>query len=213
VRQPRPGFPKPRFNWSVKLRQHSCLLVPLPLGPVAAAWTAEILRLERQLAVLPLDAVTALMAEAKRPSLRRWAGIASVYTVEGLILLVLLIAVGRVGIAFVAGSDAPNGLFMTAFELILALLVIGHGTATMFFPPLRQRVRRHVAQRARTLVRAAVERAQTALREHVEVVDGLAYEGGKLLRLIDRTVAGLTAKPRDGEHVNRLFGVLEAHTP
>jgi energy-coupling factor transporter ATP-binding protein EcfA2 len=179
----------------------------LLLGPVAAAWTAEILRLERQLAVLPLDAVTALAAEARRPSLRRWAGTASVYAVEGLIVLVLLIAVGRVGIAFVAGSDAPNGLFTTALELIFALLIIGHGTATMFFPPLRQRVRRYVAHRARTLARAAVERAQTALREHVAAVDRLAHEGGELLRLIDRTVSGLTAKPRDGEDVDRLFGV------
>jgi hypothetical protein len=127
--------------------------------------------------------------------------------VEGLIALVLLVAVGRLGFAFVAGSAAPKGLLTTALELIVALLIIGHMTASLFFPPLRQRVRRHVAQRATILVRAAVERMQTALREQVEAADRLASEGDGLLRLIDGIVAALMADRCDGEDVDRLFGI------
>jgi energy-coupling factor transporter ATP-binding protein EcfA2 len=165
----------------------------LPLGPVAAVWTAETRRLERQLALLPLDVVTALAMAANHPSLRRWTGMASVFAAEGLIALVLLVTVGRLGFAFVAASAAPKGLLTTALELIVALLIIGHMTASLFFPPLRQRARRHVAQRATILVRAAVERMQTALREQVEAADRLASEGDGLLRLIDGIVAALMA--------------------
>ncbi len=48
---------------------------------------------------------------------------------------------------------------------------------------------------------------QTALREQVEAADRLASDGGGLLRLIDRIVAALTADGRNGEDVDRLFGV------
>jgi hypothetical protein len=87
-----------------------------------------------------------------------------------------------------AQGSADNPL-----ELIVELLIIGHMTASLFFPPLRQRARRHVAQRATILVRAAVERMQTALREQVEAADRLASEGDGLLRLIDGIVAALMA--------------------
>jgi hypothetical protein len=182
----------------------------LPLGPVPAGWTAQITRLERQLALLPLDGVTAFATKASCPSLRRAAGLASVFAVEGLIAVVLLVTAGRLGVAFVAGSAAPKGLLTTALELIVALLIIGHMTASLFFPPLRQQVRRHVGQRAKTLVRTAEERMQTTLREQVEAGDRLASEGGELLRLIDCIVAGLTADRRDGEDVDRLFGIQPA---
>jgi hypothetical protein len=91
-------------------------------------------------------------------------------------------------------------------ELISILLVIGYMTASLFFPPLRQRVRRTVALRARALVKAAVERAQGALRDHVKAVDRLAREGSDLLLLIDQTVLGLAAAASDKASVNQLFG-------
>jgi energy-coupling factor transporter ATP-binding protein EcfA2 len=181
----------------------------LALDPVGAAWTAEAQQLERRLTRLPLDVIAELMAETNRPTVRRLAGIASVYAVEGLIVLVLLIAVGRVGIDFVAGSYAPKGLFASVLELNLILVVIGNIVATMFFPPLRQRARRNIANRARSLVTDAVERAQSALREHVEAVDGLAREGRELLLMIDHIVLALTAERGGEANVDRLFGRQE----
>jgi hypothetical protein len=181
-------------------------VVRMALGPVSSAWIAEVLRLEHQLALLPIDVATELATAADRPTLRRLAGIASIYAVEGLIILVLLIAIGRVGLDFVAGTYAPAGLFVTVLELISILVIIGHIAASTFFPPLRQRLRRTVAQRARSLVKAAVERAQTALREHVETVERLAREGRELLHLIDRTVVALATEDGNEAGVNRLFG-------
>jgi energy-coupling factor transporter ATP-binding protein EcfA2 len=178
----------------------------MALGPVGAAWIAEISRLEHQLARLPLDVATELVAEASRPTLRRLAGVTSVYAIEGLIVLVLLIAAGRVGIDFVVGSYASKGLFVTVLELVSILVVIGHIAATMFFSPLRQRARRNVAQRAKSLVKDAMERVRGALREHVEAVDRLAREGRDLLLLIDGAVIALVTETGDGAGVSRLFG-------
>jgi energy-coupling factor transporter ATP-binding protein EcfA2 len=178
----------------------------LALGPVGAVWSTDIARLAHPLARLPLDVATELVAEAGRPTFRRLAGITSLYAVEGLIVLVLLVAVVRIGADFVVGSYAPTGLFVTVLELNLILVVLGHIVATVFFPPVRQRLRRAVAQRAGLLVEAVVERAQAALRDQVEAVDRLAREGRDLLLQIDLTLIALTADTGDGAGVDRLFG-------
>jgi energy-coupling factor transporter ATP-binding protein EcfA2 len=178
----------------------------LALGPVGAAWMAETVRLERQLSLLPLDIAADLTAQANRPSLRRFAGIAFVYAVEILIVLVLLTTVARVGADFIAGTYASGGLFVTSTLLILSLVIIGHTAAAMCFPPLRQRMRRAVAQRAIALVKAAVEKTRDALREHVEAVDRLAREGRELLLQIDRAVIALATETGNGASVDRLFG-------
>jgi len=156
--------------------------------------------------VLPLDVAAELAAQADRPTFRRLAGITSIYTVEALIVVILITAVGRIGLDFVEGHYEPAGLFVTVVELVSILLIIGYITASLFFPPLRQRLRRTVAQRARSLVTATVKRAQGALREHVEAVDRLAREGRDLLLLIDQTVLGLAAEASDKASVNQLFG-------
>jgi hypothetical protein len=176
------------------------------LAAVRAPWTEEVAQLERQLAVLPLDVAAELATQADRPTFRRLAGITSVYTVEALIVVILITAVGRIGLDFVEGHYEPAGLFVTAVELVSILLVIGYTTASLFFPPQRQRLRRTVAQRARSLVKATVERAQGALRDHVEAVDRLAREGLDLLLLIDQTVLGLATEASDKSSVNQLFG-------
>jgi hypothetical protein len=119
--------------------------------------------------------------------------------------VILITAVGRIGSDFVEGHYEAAGLFVTVVELVSILLVIGY-IATSFFPPLRQRLRRTVAQRARSLVKATVERAQGALRDHVEAVDRLAREGRDILLLIDQTVFGLAAEASDKASVNQLFG-------
>jgi energy-coupling factor transporter ATP-binding protein EcfA2 len=178
----------------------------LTLGPVGMVWTTDIARLAHPLARLPHDVATELVAEANRPTFRRLAGITSIYAVEGLIVLVLLVAVVRIGADFVVGSYAPTGLFVTVLELNLILVVIGHIVATTFFPPFRQRMRRTVAQRAGLLVEAVAQRAQTALREQVEAVDKLAREGRDLLLHIDRALIALTADTGDDADVDRLFG-------
>jgi hypothetical protein len=178
----------------------------LALLAVRALWTEEVAQLERQLAVLPLDVAAELATQADRPTFRRLAGITSLYTVEALIIVILITAVGRIGSDFVEGNYEPVGLFVTVLELVSILLVIGHITASLFFPPQRQRLRRTVAQRARSLVKATVERAQGVLRDHVEAVDRLAREGRDLLLLIDQTVLDLAAEAGDKASVNRLFG-------
>jgi energy-coupling factor transporter ATP-binding protein EcfA2 len=183
----------------------------MTLGPVAAVWTAETSQLQRQLSMLPLDVAAELTAQANRPTLRRFAGLAAVYGVEGLIVLVLLVTIWRIGIDFVTGVYASGSMFVTALALIFMLVVIGHTLAAMFFPPLRQRLRRIVGQRAKSLVKAAGERAQTALREHVAAVDRLAREGRELLLQIDRAVMTLASEAGaseagDAANANRLFG-------
>ena len=110
----------------------------------------------------------------------------------------LLIAVGRIGLDFVNGTYAPASLFMTVVELVAMLLFIGNIVANMFFPPLRQRMRRTVAQRAQAFVRSAVQRLQAILRDHVEAVDRLAQEGRDLLLSIDRAVVAPDASGQRG---------------
>lgn len=177
----------------------------MALGPVGPTWNAVISELDRQLAVLPLDVAAALATEAERPTLRRLAGITSLYAIEGLIGLVLVAAVGRIGLDFVQGHYGRAGLFVTVLELISILIVIGHITANMFFPPLRQRFRRIVTQRAEALVRVAVETTQRVLKDHVAAVDRLAQEGNALLRLIDQIVVDLAAEPTCSPNLDPLF--------
>lgn len=175
-------------------------------GPVETTWIAEISGLEQDLAQLPLDVATEIVTAANRPTVRRFAGIASIYAIEGIIILVLLTAVGRIGLDFIFGTYAPASLFMTVVELVSILLIIGNITANMFFPPLRQRMRRTVAQRAKSIVRSTLERIRKTLHDHVEAVDRLAREGRDLLLVIDRAVMALTL-PGGGEaDTGRLFG-------
>jgi len=181
----------------------------LALGPVGAAWNAETARLDRQLAALPLAVETEMMTAAGRRTLRRLAGLACVYTVEILIVGVLVLAAVRVGIDFASGTYAPGSLFMTAMELVFILLLIGHIISSLFFPPLRKRLRRRIAQRAKTLVRASVERFHSELKGHVDAVDRLAREGRDLLVMIDRTVMALVSETGDAAGVDRLFGQPE----
>lgn len=178
----------------------------MALGPVGAAWIAETSRLGPWLATVPLEVAAELTARANRPTLRRFAGIAWVYAVEGLIMLALLVALGRAGIDFVRGTYAPGGLFGTVAMLVFMLVIIGQSVAAMFFPPLRLRMRRAMAQRARSLVKTAAERMRSALRDHVEAVDRLAREGQTLLYQIDQAMIALITENGDASSVDRLFG-------
>lgn len=181
-------------------------LARLPLGPAAGAWPDEVARLGRELAAVP-DAVEAgVLNRANRLTPGRFIGIAWVYTVELLIVAVLLAAAVRVGLDFVYDAAAPGSLFQTAMELVFILLLIGHVTASMFFPPLSKRVRRGVARTAGRLVRASGARAVAALHEQVGAADSLAAEGQDLVRAIGRTVEQLSAGTPEAPGVGRLFG-------
>ncbi len=178
----------------------------LALASVRTPWTDGIAQLERQLAELPLNVAAELASRADRPTFRRLAGIASMCVVEALVVAILIIAVGRIGLDFLNGHYEPAGLFLTVIELVSILLAIGYVIASMFFPPLRQQVRRTVASRAKSHLKAAVDRAQGVLRDHVEAVDRLAREGSDLLLLIDQTALGLAAAANEKASVDQLFG-------
>jgi energy-coupling factor transporter ATP-binding protein EcfA2 len=185
----------------------------LSMGPVPGAWLAETERAGRELGRVPADVASELAAAVNRPTFRRIAGIAGIYVIEALIVLVLLIAVGRIGLDFIAGTYAPVSLLVTVAELVALLLFIGNIVANVFFPPLRQRMRRIVAQRSKAVVRTALRQLQAVLREHVEAVDRLAREGHELLESIDRAVMAISVAGNgasgEAETVGRLFGYPE----
>nr|WP_294545455.1 GTPase domain-containing protein [uncultured Rhodopila sp.] len=181
-------------------------LARLSLGPAGAAWQAETARLDRQLAGLPVAAEAEVLADAGRRTLRRVVGIACIYAVEILIVAVLLTAAVRVGIDFVTGAYAPGSLFLTAMELIFILLLIGHVIASLFFPPLRKRLRRRSSQQGKFIIRAAIDQLLSSLNDHVEAIDRLAREGRELLSAIERTATKLVTNRREGAGVDRLFG-------
>jgi hypothetical protein len=181
-------------------------LARLSLGPVGAAWKADTARLDRQLAGLPVAAEAEVLADAGRRTFRRVAGIICMYAIEILIVAVLLIAAVRVGIDFVTGSYAPGSLFLTAMELIFVLFLIGHVVGSLFFPPLRKRLRRRASQRGKFVIRATLEQLLSGLDEHVDAIDQLAREGRDLLSVIERTATKLVTNRREGAGVDRLFG-------
>lgn len=179
------------------------------LALVQAAWTRAFADLAGHLATLPLEVAGELALRSSRLTLRRVLGGGFVYAVEGSILAVLAVALVRGGTAFMAGSYAPARMFVSVLMLVLMLTVIGQTGGSLFFPPLRQRLRRTVAGRARALVQAAAETAGRALAEQAAAVDRLSREGHVLLADIDAQVMDLAARPDDAE-VKRLFAEVAA---
>lgn len=175
----------------------------LALGPVGPAWDTGFGQLERQLALLPLDIAMDLAAKANRVTARRMIGIACLYGMETLIMAVLLTALWRAGNDFVAGTYAPGSLFLTVLLLVSVLLILGQTLAGLFFPPLRQRLRRAASRLGRALVQDAVAKAQAALQDQAAAVDRLAQDGRTLLQDIDRAVMALAAG--DDVNTSRLF--------
>jgi energy-coupling factor transporter ATP-binding protein EcfA2 len=179
----------------------------LPLGPVGAAWTAEARRLGQRLAPLPAEVEADLAANALRPSLRRWAGTALLFTVEALLFLVLLIALWRIGSGFVLGNYLPAALLVNALALIVALILIGQLVASFFFPALQERLRRAVAARAESLIDEAWRRAQGALTEQLDAAARLTRQGHELLEDIEGVIRSLVRRDEAGAGgVERLFG-------
>ncbi|HJU20274.1 MAG TPA: hypothetical protein VJ770_27795, partial [Stellaceae bacterium] len=156
---------------------------------------------------LPAEVEADLAANALRPSLRRWAGAALLFAIEALLSLVLLVALWRIGSGFVLGNYLSGALLLNALALIVALLLIGQLAANLFFPALREHLRRAVAQRAEGLIDASWREARAALAEQMEAAARLTHQGRELLDGIDgilRPPARRVAAEASG--VGRLFG-------
>lgn len=179
----------------------------LPLGPVGAAWAAQAQRLGRRLAALPADVEADLAADALRPSLRRIAGTGLLFAIEALLSLVILVALWRIGSGFVLGNYMSGALLLNALALIAALLWLGQVVANLFFPALRDRLRRVVAQRGGSLIDNAWRQTHAVLAEQLDAAARLTRQGRELLDGIDGVIRSFTRRAeRDAGGVERLFG-------
>ncbi len=179
----------------------------LPLGPVAAAWAAAPEHLGERLASVAVEIEGALIAAQAKLSLRRAAGIASLYAVEAALAGVLVLAAWRLGSGFVSGDYAPGAILANALALMVALLLIGQTIGNLFFPPLQGRWRRTVAQRAGRIVEQAWESARAEFAAQVAAADRLAEEGKLLMEGIDGIVRRLTPSIAPDDGVSRLFAI------
>jgi hypothetical protein len=183
----------------------------LPLQPVRAGWTDAVAQLTTQLASTPVLVEGELLAEAGKPSVRRFVGLVALTGVEVLLSGVLALVLWRVGTGFLRGEYASAPLLLSAVTLIAALLLAGHLVANLCFPALRQRFRAALGRRVDAAVAAAWQQAQDVLRAHVEAVDRLARQGHTALRTVDHIVQALVWPAQDNHEVQRLFG--DAATP
>jgi hypothetical protein len=159
-----------------------------------------------QLASMPGHVEGELLAEAVKPSLRRYLGLASLAIVEILLSGVLVLVLWRVGTGFILGEYASVPMLLSAATLSAALLGAGHLIANLFFPTLRNRFRAVLARRADSAVDTAWQHAQGVLQDHVESVGRLAQQGHEALRTIDHIVQSLARSAEDDREVQRLFG-------
>ena len=187
----------------------------LPLQPVRAGWTDAAALLAMQLASLPEHVEGELLAAVVKPSLRRYAGLASLAIVEILLAGVLVLVLWRVGTGFILGEYAGAPMLLSAATLSAALLLTGHFIGNLFFPTLRNRFRATLARRADSAVDTAWQHAQGVLQDHVESVGRLAQQGHKALRTIDQIVQSLARSAENDREVQRLFGdeVASARLP
>jgi len=178
----------------------------LPLQPVRTGWTDTVARLTTQLAAMPVLVEGELLAEAGKLSVRRCVGWVALAGVEVLLSGVLALVLWRVGTGFLRGEYASAPMLLSAVTLIAALLLAGHLVANLCFPALRQRYRAALARRVDAAVDATWQQAQEVLRDHVEAVDRLAWQGHASLRTMDHIVQTLAWPVQDNCEVQRLFG-------
>jgi hypothetical protein len=147
-----------------------------------------------------------LLAEAVKPSVRRFAGVVTLTIVEVLLSVELVLLFWRVGKSFVLGEYVSGPMLLNAAALIAALILTGHMVANLFFPSLRDRFRREFARRSEATVDAAWQRAEFVLRDHVDSADRLAQQGRGLLQTIGEIVQSLARPAEDDRELQRLFG-------
>jgi hypothetical protein len=178
----------------------------LPLQPVRAGWTDVVARLTTQLAMMPGLVEGEVLAQAGKPSVRRFIGWVALAGIEVLLSGVLALVLWRVGTGFLVGEYMHAPMLLSAVTLIVALLLAGHMVANLCFPALRQRFRAALARRVDAVVDEVWQQAQEILRDHVDAIDRLARQGHVALRAIDRIVQTLAWPVQDSREVQRLFG-------
>jgi 50S ribosome-binding GTPase len=178
-----------------------------PLGPAREEWAITARGLGADLAVLPSAVAAELTARSLRPSVRRVMGTAALFAIEALLTLVLGTTLWRIGSGFVRGDYVSAPLLLNALALIVVLLLIGQMAANIFFPPLQERLRRVVSQRADASVDIAWQRVRDAVAEQVAIAATLAQDGRDLLTGIGEITQTRAAYGGAAEtDVRRLFG-------
>ena len=177
---------------------------PLPLKAVDAQWDDELLAFAPRLAALPAATVADLVATASALSVRRVLGIVAIAGIEGLILVVLGIALWHIGRGFITADYAQSGLIYSTVALVILLLIAGHMLANLFFPSLRRRFQAELTRRLRASVETSCSRMETALRDHAAAIDRLAAQGRDIQGAIDHSMHSLR-RVGDGAAIDRLF--------
>jgi hypothetical protein len=178
-----------------------------PLGPASEEWAITARGLGDDLAVLPAAVAAELTARSLRPSVQRVAGTVALLGIEALLALVVVTALWRIGSGFVRGDYASAPLLLNTLALTVVLLLIGQMANNIFFPPLQERFRRVVSQRADALIDIAWQRVRDAVAEQVAIAATLAQDGRDLLAgigEITQTRAALSGATETD--VRRLFG-------
>jgi 50S ribosome-binding GTPase len=178
-----------------------------PLGPAGAEWAIAARGFGDDLATLPAEVGAQLTAQSLRPSVRRVAGMATLLGIEALLTLVLATTLWRIAFGFARGEYASGPLLLNALALVVVLLLIGQIAANLFFPPLREGLRRVVLQRADALIDVAWQRVKDAVAEQVTVAAALAQDGrGLLTRIGEITQTRDVYGGAEEANVGRLFG-------
>jgi 50S ribosome-binding GTPase len=178
-----------------------------PLGPAGAEWAIAARGLGDDLATLPAEVGAQLTAQSLRPSVRCGAGMATLLGIEALLTLVLVTTLWRIASGFARGEYASGPLLLNALALVVVLLLIGQMAANLFFPPMRERLRRMVLQRADALIDVAWQRVKDAVAEQVTIAAALAQDGRGLLARIGEVTQTRDANGGAEEaDVRRLFG-------
>jgi len=189
---------------TVRQLRYRRIAQPLPLKAVDTQWDDELSAFAPRLAALPAATLADLVATARAPSVRRVLGIVAIAGIEGLILVVLGIALWHIGRGFITADYAQSGLIYSTVALVTLLLIAGHMLANLFFPSLRRRFHAQLNRRLQASVETSCSRMETALRDHAAAIDRLAAQGRDIQGAIDRSMHSLR-RVGDGAAIDRLF--------
>jgi energy-coupling factor transporter ATP-binding protein EcfA2 len=160
----------------------------LPVRTVETEWHEAAAQLTSSLALAPSATWSDLLANAAQPSFRRFAGLGILLGLEAIIVVVLGVALWRIGYGFVAGKYVSSLLLYNTAAFIIVLILSGHVLANLFFPSLKRRFAAKLARRQDDAIDQIFDRMQSALREQVAAIDHLARRGEEMQRAIDQIV-------------------------
>lgn len=179
-------------------------LLRFAFGPVRDNWQGIAAKFSAEVTELPKSLATQIAINGLRPSSRKLCGIVAHVSVELSIASALALAFWRLAEDFLSGHYAAGGLILSTSALLLAVIAIGHGASTLFFPSPSRQGKRIASIRLTKLVNEAWAGLQHAVDDHVAAVERLAKHGRDLLRACDEEVTRLSGET--GEPlVERLF--------